>query len=376
MAFGLDYVSGPPISDMKAASVTFVCRYIGYTDPQLSQIKILTPDEARTLIAADISPVSNWEWYANRALAGYTAGVWDAQEAQKRHIACGGPPDRPIYFSVDVDVTGNQVAAYFQSIASVIGLARTGAYGSYRVLKYLFDNNLIRWGWQTYAWSRGQWEPRAHIQQYANGMTLAGHSVDYDRSIKPDFGQWRIGGTMGVPTGWHDDGKTLTAPNSVPVRYGFREYVLIHNWDANNWPLGPEFATGRLEDSNPSLGGGSQQIFRWSMLGYNTTRGVFFEWIGQELIVARQQVAKYYPSYQELPKVQGEFEAANGQVTSLTEQVAALEKQLQAVVGIPTEVVQTRMAAIEQKVTEEADVLKHGADVLTGIYQLATSPFS
>ncbi len=213
--------------------------------------------------------------------------------------------------------------------------------------------------------------------QFTDKATVPGIAGTVDANI------YLGGASMGVPAGWHDDGKTLTAPNSVPVRYGFREYVLSHNWDANNWPLGPEFATGRLEDSNPSLGGGSQQIFRWSMLGYNTTRGVFFEWVGQELIVARQQVAKYYPAYQELPKVQGELEAANThvgilqgqlevagkQIVSLQEQVAALEKQLQAIVGIPAEAVTSRMAAIEEKVTA-------GADVLTGIHQLAQAPFS
>jgi hypothetical protein len=191
------------------------------------------------------------------------------------------------------------------------------------------------------------------------------------------------GGAMGVPAGWHDDGTTLTAPNGVPVRYGFREYILANNWDANNWALTPEFATGRLEDSNPPLGGGSQQIFRWSMLGYpSTTHRVVFEWLGQELIVARQQVAKYYPAYQELQKVQGELEAANThvgilqgqlevagkQIVSLQEQVAALEKQLQTIIGIPVDVVQGRMSAIDKAVTE-------GANALTDIHQLATSPF-
>jgi len=181
---------------MKAANVTFVCRYVGYfsgydiTHPERPQGKILTPGEAKALSDAGISPVSNWEWYANRVLEGHDAGAWDAHVANHIHLACGGPPDRPIYFSVDENLAGAQVATYFQGVASVIGHARTGAYGSDRVLKYLFDNGLISWGWQTYAWSAGAWEPRAHIQQYSNSVNLAGHSVDYNRSIKNDYGQW------------------------------------------------------------------------------------------------------------------------------------------------------------------------------------------
>jgi hypothetical protein len=61
------------------------------------------------------------------------------------------------------------------------------------VLQALFNAGVITWGWQTYAWSGGAWESRAHIQQYQNGVVLAGHSVDYNRSIKSDFGQWLEG---------------------------------------------------------------------------------------------------------------------------------------------------------------------------------------
>ncbi len=192
-SFGLDYVSGPPIADMKAAGVSFVCRYLSYVN-NLTQVKLLTPPEAHALSEAGISIVSNYEWYASRATEGFAAGRADAQIAATQHAECGGPGDRPIYFSVDIDTSGSFVAAYFQGVISAIGKARTGAYGSYRVIGDLFNAGLISWGWQTYAWSGGQWEPRAHIQQYLNGVSMSGHSVDYDRSIKSDFGQWRIGG--------------------------------------------------------------------------------------------------------------------------------------------------------------------------------------
>src|SRR6266567_1174321 len=196
MAFGLDYTSGPPIADMKAAGVTFVCRYVGYfsgydiAHPSTPQGKVLTPGEASALSKAGIALVSNWEWYANRALGGHAAGVWDAGEAHKIHTACGGPEDRPIYFSVDVDVAESQVLDYFKGVASVLGLHRTGAYSSYRVMKALFDANAITWGWQTYAWSYGAREGRSHIYQYENSVSMAGHSVDYNHSMTSDYGQW------------------------------------------------------------------------------------------------------------------------------------------------------------------------------------------
>ncbi len=193
MAFGLDYVTGPPVADMKAAGVSFVCRYLSFVN-NLTQVKLLSLGEAKGLSAAGISIVSNYEWYANRALEGFASGVADARIAASQHAACGGPPDRPIYFSVDVDVAGTECLEYFRGVASVIGASRTGVYGSYRVLNYLLVSGLVGWGWQTYAWSYGAWEPRAHIQQYLNGVSMSGHSVDYNRSMHIDFGQWSIGG--------------------------------------------------------------------------------------------------------------------------------------------------------------------------------------
>ena len=202
MLFGLDYVTGPPIADMLAHDppVAFVCRYLSAVNA-LTKQKLLSLDEAKTLSGAGLAIVSNYEWYADRALEGFASGVADAQIAAAQHTACGGPADRPIYFSVDFDATPAQlptVGSYFKGVASVIDLSRTAAYGPYEVIKYLFDNHLISWGWQTYAWSGGQWEPRAHIQQYNNGVTLAGLSVDYNRSMQSDFGQWTIERTTWV----------------------------------------------------------------------------------------------------------------------------------------------------------------------------------
>lgn len=199
--FGLDYVAGPDPATLKQHGVTFVCRYLSEVNA-LTKVKLLTLAEAKALSAANISIVSNYEWYANRALEGFASGVADAQIAKAQHAECGGPADKPIYFSVDCDCEGAQTVEYFKGVASVLGLSRTGAYGSYRVIKYLLDNDLISYAWQTYAWSGGQWDSRADIQQYENGVTLAGHSVDYNRAMKEDFGAWQIGGEMQLPAGY------------------------------------------------------------------------------------------------------------------------------------------------------------------------------
>src|SRR5260370_31488509 len=157
MAFGLDYVAGPPIADMKAAGVAFVCRYLSCVKNR-TQGKLLTAAEAKGLSAVGISLVSNYEWYANRPLEGAASGRQDAQIAAGQHIACGGPATRPIYFSVDIDVDGAQVLDYFKGVASVIGEARTVAYGSHRVIAYFLNVWVMACGCPTYAWSGAYWE--------------------------------------------------------------------------------------------------------------------------------------------------------------------------------------------------------------------------
>jgi hypothetical protein len=99
------------------------------------------------------------------------------------------------------------------------------------------------------------------------------------------------GNTPMVPTGWKDDGHTLTAPNGHRVVLGFRDYVLSHNWDAHNQPLEEEWTADPLEVSNPSLGAGQKQSFVWTTLEYTPARGVFEAWQGQELVALRVEIA-------------------------------------------------------------------------------------
>jgi hypothetical protein len=188
---GVDYAWSRPSSPqaLRAAGYSFVARYLSWDTTG----KNLSAAEAQNLFAAGIDVVANWEWDANDALDGYSTGVNDATEAQTLAAQCGMPPDRPIYFSVDFDATPGQQAAidsYFDGVASVIGAARTGAYGGYYVIQRLFDHGKIKWGWQTYAWSGGQWDPRAQLQQIDNGVTVAGASCDIDQAVATDFGQW------------------------------------------------------------------------------------------------------------------------------------------------------------------------------------------
>lgn len=199
---GLDFAwSKPSVAAIKAGGYLFVCRYHSYDTTG----KNLTKAEADSYLAAGIQIVSNWEYATDAALNGYTQGVQDATAADKQQAACGGPK-APIYFSVDFDATEAQQAVindYLRGAASVIGLARTGVYGGFYVVKRCFDAKVITWGWQTYAWSGGLWDPRAQLRQIQNGVNVGGADCDIDQAMMANFGQWFYDGPS---TGdWRED---------------------------------------------------------------------------------------------------------------------------------------------------------------------------
>lgn len=111
-----------------------------------------------------------------------------------------------------------------------------------------------------------------------------------------------------VPTGWHDSGTTITAPNGVPITQGFRDYVLTHSWAANNVPLAPErvVSAGSIEYASANAGPGSRQDFRFCSLGWTEKTGVYVIAVGQDLTVLAQQVS-----------------ASQAQIAALQKQLAA-----------------------------------------------------
>ncbi len=191
---GVDYAwARPSPQALAAAGYTFACRYLSHDTTG----KNLSASEAQTLRAAGVDVVANWEESATAALNGFAQGVSDAQAADAQANADGIPAGRPIYFSIDFDAQpGDQGAidAYFDGVASVIGRDRTGAYGGFGVIQRLFDDGKITFGWQTYAWSGGQWDGRAQLRQVQNDVTIPGAcgpgSCDADEAVADDFGQW------------------------------------------------------------------------------------------------------------------------------------------------------------------------------------------
>jgi hypothetical protein len=191
-ASGVDYSwARPDPGALHGEGYTFAARYLSHD----TSGKSLSAGEADALWAAGIDMVVVWEDSGTAALNGFSQGVADAQAADAQAAADGMPAGRPIYFAVDFDAQAYQqgaIDAYFNGVASVIGHDRTGAYGGYSLIQRSFDDGVIAWGWQTYAWSYGNWDPRAQLRQVQNGITAAGDGdcCDRDESAADDFGQW------------------------------------------------------------------------------------------------------------------------------------------------------------------------------------------
>jgi peptidoglycan hydrolase-like protein with peptidoglycan-binding domain len=248
MTFGVDYAWGRPgTSALKTAGVHFAARYLSHTAG-----KNLTRAEATLLSTAGIAIVVVWETTAKRALAGHSAGVQDAKDALAEAKACGMPDGRPIYFAVDFDASASQQAAinaYLDGAASVLGKANTGIYGGYNPVKRALDGGHCAWAWQTYAWSGGKWDPRAQLQQYSNDHIIGGVGLDYDRSVKADYGQWIIGNPKppapkpSVPP-W--PGRSITQP---PVMHGADVLVWQKQMVHRGWKLTADGAYGPASEA-------------------------------------------------------------------------------------------------------------------------------
>ena len=281
----LDYSDARPSpAAIKSAGYVGVLRYIA---PAADAHKVIFLPEYQALLKAGLKVVLNWESYATRPREGAAAGTSDAQEALKQAKALGYTG--AIYFSADYDAPASDqpaLDAYFHACAQVLGRQRLGAYAGYWPLKRLFDAGLITFGWQTLAWSGGLREGRAHLFQ--TGAHAFNGGADVNDVLKSNWtGEPMATPHTTVPTGWHDDGKTLTAPNGIAVGPEFRAFILAGSWDANDVPLAPpEEGLAHIELGYPGKSG-SRQFFLYHELGFNqATKAAYKVSVGREAYLA------------------------------------------------------------------------------------------
>lgn len=190
---GVDYsFDRPNIPTLAHRGKYFAGRYFGAGTAD----KHATLAECTFLAANAMWTFAICEGIELAALQGSAVGRAHARLADIGARSAGMPPNRPIYFAVDFDAQPHEmgrVASYFDGAASVLGVNRVGAYAGIRQLDWLVSNGHARWGFQTYAWSHGDWSAHANIRQYLNGQYIGGGQLDLCRATTIDYGQWKPG---------------------------------------------------------------------------------------------------------------------------------------------------------------------------------------
>lgn len=181
----------PDLDALKAVGYGGIMRYIDRNPA--SDAKHITQGEYFDLRARGFDVGLVFETTADRAMAGYSAGLFDAQYANS--VADGLSFDGQvhggaIYFAVDTDSYGPEVEAYFQGVNSVGGRT-VGVYGPIDACNYIRDAGLAVYSWPASAWMHGKPIPaNAHLFQRL-GHPSGGPAGDYDENarLQDDWGQ-------------------------------------------------------------------------------------------------------------------------------------------------------------------------------------------
>lgn len=179
----VDYsFSRPNLTALKQAGFTKVMRYLSPN----GQPKTVNRAEVDSLHQNGMAVGFVYEWYAARAKEGRAAGEYDGRIALQQANEMGIPADVPLFAAIDYDAPESDQPAlndYIDGFASIVGDRGRAAYAGYWIIKRLFDAGKIKYGWQTYAWSGGNWDNRAQLRQVLNGQTIGGGSVDFNETL-------------------------------------------------------------------------------------------------------------------------------------------------------------------------------------------------
>lgn len=319
---GVDTTGALDPNTLKADGYGAVFRYLS-NSPFKNLVMTSAPynKELMTYLNNGVAVVCNWESsghiddnQTNHPGDAHAQGIEDATRAQAQ-VSQMGIPGAPIYFSIDFDCSDwAGLTTYFQAVASVIGLARTGVYGGFWVVDHCHGNNLVSYIWQTLAWStvNGQKytrHPAANVIQRIGTVYVGGVACDVDEILTPaNFGQVGTSGPSGSApvapggietmafndtyTDWDGNKQSVQAwMDTVDHRValilqqltGSMDVGKYPGWPASRWNLAP----GQTQPSYTLIDyirGLDQQLStRYSLVGRPVDEGTNDTFIGQIL---------------------------------------------------------------------------------------------
>jgi hypothetical protein len=198
----IDYARGvPSAAAIRSAGYLGAIRYVSdrRAGAEWMRGKPLLADEALALRAAGLQIVSCYQYGKGPTAdwrGGFDAGRRHAARGLELHLRAGGPPDRPIYASIDDNPTAAEfttlIGPYLAGWQSVLGSGNVGVYANSPTLQRTRDAGLATWFWQ-HDWGtpRGFVHPAAQLHQLASrSHQVDGVGVDLNAILKPDYGQW------------------------------------------------------------------------------------------------------------------------------------------------------------------------------------------
>lgn len=181
--------SHPDYSKLRGAGISFVGRYL------TGEGKSLTRSEALNISGHGLDIFAIFETTSGRMLSGYSAGQFDAVQARHALDTLKPKGKPPVYFACDFDAEGNsldKVLEYIRGAVHELGWTDVGVYGGLNLVAAAHRENRCKFLYQTLAWSGGKWFPDAQLRQTAVGLNVASGSVDLDKAVSADFGQFRV----------------------------------------------------------------------------------------------------------------------------------------------------------------------------------------
>jgi cell division septum initiation protein DivIVA len=149
----------------------------------------------------------------------------------------------------------------------------------------------------------------------------------------------KVATPLSIPTGWKDDGHTLTAPNGHRVVLGFRTHVLSQAWHPDNQPLEEEHS--------------STQLFDGFRLTYNPKDGVREQYLGSAVVdldnslnAAYKKEVQQTADYQALMNKYGPLEKVNEELNA---ELDKAEAQIKSLSSSPAVAPQPDTSAIHSK---------------------------
>lgn len=170
---------------------TFVGRYLA----DANSWKRLSLTEAQIISDSGLYIVSFMERYSDRVCEGASAGTEDGKLGLQYAQEVYQPEGSTIYFCADCDAQSSNydaIEAYLRAADKEIEGYELGVYGSYSVVKEMYERGVCKKLAQTVAWSKGKKYENANFYQAQIDITANDIGIDLDET-NGDAGGWKIG---------------------------------------------------------------------------------------------------------------------------------------------------------------------------------------